>query len=86
MRAKTSFAMTPIVCIFCRASGLSARVLIRKRQRTRKSLAAYVRDASDRNEAIRFAYASGGYSLQAIGDHFDLHYATVSRLVRAGDV
>ena len=73
--------MTPIVCIFCRASGLSARVLIRKRQRTRKSLAAY-----DRNEAIRFAYASGGYSLQAIGDHFDLHYATVSRTVRAGDV
>jgi len=59
---------------------------IPKRQRTWKSLAAYVRDASDRNEAIRFAYASGGYTQQAIGDHFGLHYATVSRLVRAGDV
>ena len=35
-----------------------------------------------RNEAIAAAYASGGYTLKEIGDHFGLHYATVSRLVR----
>ena len=59
---------------------------IPKRQRRWKSLAAYEREATDRNEAIRLAYASGGYTLQAIGDHFGLHFATISRLVRAGDV
>jgi len=59
---------------------------IPKRQRTWKSLVAYEREATDRNGAIRLAYASGGYTLQAIGDHFGLHYATISRLVRAGDV
>ena len=59
---------------------------IPKRQRTWKSLVAYERDANDRNAAIRTAYASGGYTLQAIGEHFGLHYATISRLVRAGDV
>jgi putative transposase len=57
-----------------------------KRQRARKSLLAYEREATERNAAIRAAYASGAYSLQAIGDHFGLHYATISRLVREGDV
>ena len=27
-------------------------------------------------------YASGDYTLRAIGEHFGLHYATVSRIVR----
>ena len=34
------------------------------------------------NEAIVDAYASGGYTLKEIGDHFGLHYATVSRLIK----
>ena len=37
-----------------------------------------------RNEAIRRAYASGGYTLNAIGDHFGLHFSRVSRIVSAG--
>jgi REP element-mobilizing transposase RayT len=36
----------------------------------------------DRDEAIFQAYASGGYTLQKIGDHFGLHYSSVSRIVR----
>ncbi|BCT69426.1 hypothetical protein [Nitrosospira sp. NRS527] len=33
-------------------------------------------------EAIFDAYASGGYSLKEIGDHFRLHYSRVSRIVK----
>lgn len=37
----------------------------------------------NRNHAIARAYATGCYSLQEIGQAFGLHYATVSRVVRA---
>jgi Transposase and inactivated derivatives len=53
-----------------------------RKQRAQKSLAQYERAAADRNSAIRAAYASGAYSLKAIGTHFGLHYATVSRIAR----
>lgn len=55
-----------------------------KAQRAWKSLATYARAAKDRNTAIREAYESGAYTLSAIGDHFGLHYATVSRISRQG--
>ena len=42
----------------------------------------YEQAADDRDEAIRAAYASGAYTLKAIGEHFGLHYATVSRIAR----
>ena len=35
-----------------------------------------------RNYAIIEAYRSGGYTLKQIGDHFGLHYSTVSGIVR----
>jgi putative transposase len=44
------------------------------------SLSAIERKSRDRDEAIRAAYASGGYTLAEIGDHFGLHYSTVSRI------
>jgi REP element-mobilizing transposase RayT len=44
-------------------------------------LAHYASTAADRDEAILQAYQSGGYTLQAIGDHFGLHYSRVSRIV-----
>jgi REP element-mobilizing transposase RayT len=47
-----------------------------------KSLQSYVESASSRNEAIKLAYASGGYSLSEIGDFFGLHYSRISRIVR----
>src|SRR5699024_9968684 len=49
-----------------------------RQQRIRKTLAQYAREAPSRDAAIEAAYASGGYTLKAIGEHFGLHYATVS--------
>jgi hypothetical protein len=57
-----------------------------EKQRTWKSLSRYEREATTRNEAIRAAYASGTYTLAQIGRHFNLHYASVSRIARGGDV
>jgi REP element-mobilizing transposase RayT len=47
-----------------------------------KPLEDYERAASDRNEAIVLAYASGGYTLKEVGNYFKLHYSTVSGIVR----
>ncbi len=38
-----------------------------------------------RNEAIIAAYRSGGYSMKAIGDHFGVHYSSVSKIIKAGE-
>jgi len=55
---------------------------IPRKQRIWKSLNSIERDAKDRDEAIRKAYASGNFTLAQIGDHFGLHYATISRIAR----
>ncbi|MEZ5627392.1 MAG: transposase [Rhodocyclaceae bacterium] len=36
-----------------------------------------------RDEAMAAAYATGAYSMQAVADHFGVHYSTVSRVVKA---
>lgn len=41
-----------------------------------------IAEGQGRDEAILDAYASGGYSLKEIGDHFRLHYSQVSRIVK----
>jgi DNA-directed RNA polymerase specialized sigma subunit len=43
---------------------------------------AQIAEAHERDEAILRAYASGGYSLKEIGDHFGLHYSRVSRILK----
>ena len=43
---------------------------------------AQIAHAHERDEAILSADASGGYSLQKIGDHFGLHYPRVSRILK----
>lgn len=55
-----------------------------RKQRARKSLAQHERVAAHRDSVISAAYANGAYTLKAIGEHFGLHYATVSRIARAG--
>jgi len=48
-----------------------------------KPLAVYEQQAGgDRNAAIVLAYASGGYTLKEIGHYFNLHYSTVSGIIR----
>lgn len=50
-----------------------------------KPLEHYATQAQDRDAAIVASYASGGYSMKAIGDHFGLHYSYISRIIaRAG--
>lgn len=51
-------------------------------RRPRTSLVQLARNTDGRDAAIRAAYASGDYTLREIGEHFGLHYATVSRIAR----
>ena len=46
-----------------------------------KPLEYYDQKYRNRDSAIQHAYASGGYSMKAIGDYFGLHYSRVSRIV-----
>ncbi|NQY26527.1 MAG: transposase [Piscirickettsiaceae bacterium] len=47
-----------------------------------KEIAYYQENHKTRNEAITSAYASGGYSLKELGDYFELHYSTVSGIIK----
>ena len=47
-----------------------------------RTLEYYEQHNPTRNNAIIEAYRSGGYTLKHIGDHFGLHYSTVSGIVR----
>jgi putative transposase len=46
-------------------------------------LADYQRKFADRDEAMARAYRCGAYTMAQIAEHFDAHYMTVSRAVRA---
>jgi REP element-mobilizing transposase RayT len=50
-----------------------------------RPIAEYERTANSRNQAIALAYASGGYSMKEIGEHFGLHYSRVSRIIQAAE-
>lgn len=52
-----------------------------QRRQMPKSLDHYARKYAERDEAIEQAYASGGYGMKEIGDHFGLHYSRVSRIL-----
>ena len=58
-----------------------SEIPLRQRRPPAKSVRYYETRAADRDTAIRAAYASGGYTLKAVGDYFGLHYSTVSRIV-----
>jgi len=45
----------------------------------------YRRTSSSRREAMALAYLHGAYTMKAIAEYFDVHYATVSRAVAAYD-
>lgn len=56
---------------------------VAQRRPVPKALEYYEQSGTNRDEAIRMAYRSGGHSLKEIGRHFALHYSTISRIVRA---
>ncbi len=47
-----------------------------------RELSYYAKKYKTRNEAIRAAYTSGGYNLKEVGDYFELHYSTVSGIIK----
>jgi REP element-mobilizing transposase RayT len=51
-----------------------------KQQNLNKSLTEFQLRYKTRNEAIREAYNSGDFTLKQIGEHFKLHYTSVSRI------
>jgi DNA-binding CsgD family transcriptional regulator len=53
-----------------------------QRRPTPGALAEYETASKSRNEAIYQAYMSGGYTLKQIGEHFGLHYSTVSGIIK----
>lgn len=55
---------------------------IARKSRPAPSLESIARHAADRNDAIRQAYATTGYTLTEIARHFGLHLSTVSRIAR----
>ena len=67
-----------------------AVVEIPKRQRrlhkpSLKSLLADMDSKAARNQALARAYLKHGYTLAEIGREVGLHYATISRIIKAGD-
>ena len=64
-------------------SGRDLREIPQARPRSvAKPIGQYAKECADRDSAIAAAYASGGYTMKDIGDHFNLHYSRVSRIVR----
>jgi hypothetical protein len=53
-----------------------------QRRKLPEPLPHYAAMYADRDQAIAAAYASGGYTLKAIGGQFGLHYSQVSLIVR----
>lgn len=43
------------------------------------------RDLTERNQAIVDSFASGRFTMRAIGEHFGVHYSRVSRIVSAAE-
>lgn len=51
-----------------------------------KPISHYRCKLTDPKQAMAAAYATGDYTMQEIADHFDVHYATVSRAVKLMEV
>ncbi len=71
-RMQTHIAASPTVKEIPRA----------QRRALKKSLTEFA-EAHPRNEAMARAYLSGQHTMNDIAQHFDVHYSTVSRAVRA---
>ncbi len=55
-----------------------------QRRSAGKPLSFYIEAVYDTKEGIRKAYETGDYTTQQIADAFDVHYSTVSRVVKKG--
>ncbi len=67
------------------SDGDLSEVPSKQRRPIAKSLSAYQQESATRDEAIRKAYRSGGYTQKQIGEHFGIHYSLVSRIISKKD-
>jgi hypothetical protein len=58
-------------------------VPLMQRRMMPKMLEEYREQSNSRNEAIRAAFSSGGYTMKQIGSFFGLHYTSVSRIINS---
>lgn len=56
-----------------------------QKRRAPQPLEHYAQNCVSRDEAIAMPYASGGYGMKRIGEHFGLHYSRVSRIINEWD-
>lgn len=61
-----------------------AEIPLKQRRIKASSLFEYETQSTTRNEAILKAFSSGGYTMKEIGNHFNLHYSRISRIVAKG--
>ena len=57
-----------------------------QRRAQAKPLSWYIKNYSSRNEGIVSAYDSGDYSMKDIADAFNVHYSTVSRVIKRAEM
>lgn len=60
-------------------------VPLMQRRMMPKMLEEYREQSNSRNEAIRAAFSSGGYTMKQIGSFFGLHYTSVSRIINSAE-
>ena len=63
------------------ANAISEIPLLQRREPAR-SLAYYASELTDKKQAMKVAYATGQYTMKAIAEYFNVHYSTVSRVVK----
>ncbi|MEO1885777.1 MAG: transposase [Methyloprofundus sp.] len=58
-------------------------VPLMQRRLVPKTIEEYREQSNSRNESIRAAFSSGGYTMKQIGSYFGLHYTSVSRIINS---
>jgi putative transposase len=53
-----------------------------QRKAKARALTEYEAMYEGRNKSILAVYKSGGYTMKAIADHFNLHYSSVSKIIK----
>jgi len=53
-----------------------------QRRKVPKPLEYYSNKNKTRNQCITAAYQSGGYSMKEVGEHFGVHYSSVSKIIK----
>jgi putative transposase len=53
-----------------------------QRRAKARALTEYETRYEGRNKSILAVYKSGGYTMKVIADHFNLHYSSVSKVIR----